>query len=169
MLVHEDYYPTTVLQGLINALHSDDASHEYGDSCVSLDCTPEQLLEYLDGDSLCFKCDQAHNGEFEKTEQFCLDHKIPYDRWSDRYCEWDAENVYYRPDMNGPMTTYADSRRNEIVCGETVRQAMAKVDAFIENYNASDRVRQKLTDAQRLLHDACPTLPEALPKFEIVA
>lgn len=165
----------SAIPGLIFALHQDGASHDYGESVISLTCTPDELLEeYLEGETLCFRCDQATNGEFQETEQFCLNHDISYDRWSDHYCEFDAENAYYRPGMDGPRMTLADSDGNEIVDGDTVRRAMAMIDKLAANglwgWEDEDGTTPEdvFSEAHRLLHDACPTLPDPLPKFQII-
>lgn len=148
---------TTVIQGLIGALHSDGASHEYGEAEIRSDYTEKGLFEYLDGDVLHFKNDQACNGEFEETEEFCIEHGIPFDRQSHHYDEYDAENVYWRPSMNSPTIRYADASGNEIVCGDTVRQAIEKLEGGL------------LMVGMNLLHEACPELPPKLEKFEIIA
>lgn len=167
---------TTVLQGLISALADDFASHDYGD--VPIDCRDgeDELMGYIDsvGDRpeyLHFKCDQARNGEFENTEEFCLNNNIAFDRWSDHYCEYDAENVYFRPGMERAVVTYADANANEIVDGATVRKAMEVLDEIIKGRGlnlsvASDSPTER--DVSRLLHDACPDLPPILEKINIV-
>lgn len=167
---------TTILQGLISALNDDGASHEYGDSRISADCSEEELLcgGYINADGvLIFRNSDARGGEFEETEAFCIEHGIPFDRWSDHYCEYDAENAYFRPNettvadtaIPSPVTTYADSDGHEIVSGATVREAMAKLDAF-----AADRSQdwQRLQNGLKLLHEVCPELPASLPKFKIL-
>ncbi len=155
----------TVLNGLIAVLGMDYASHEYGDAPISYPCTEAELLEtYLDDGFLVFKNDQAVNGEFQETEQFCMDHDIPFDRCSDHYCEYDAENVHWRPGMNSPMIRYADSHGSEIVDGATVREALSKLTSFSYDHRTA-----LVTEAEKLLQAACPELPPEFEKFEIVA
>lgn len=160
---------TTILQGLVGALSADGASHEYGDRPIdsNFDASLE-LAGYTDEGLLHLKQDQAVNGEFSDTEEFCIEHDIPFDRWSDHYCECDAENVYWRPGMNSVVFRYSDAQGNEIVCGDTVRQVMAEFEACktrIPGTMKPDRFEAGL----KLLHDACPELPPDLEKFEIVA
>lgn len=175
---------TTVLQGLLGALHDDSASHEYGEAVIPAACVVLDL--YLEKGILVFKNAEACNGEFEATEEFCVEHDIPFNRWSDCCWPYNGENVYWRPGMSRPVTTLADSSGDEIVCGKTVREALAKLDHFLSSENAFGRqitealgrsssltvkpeVGKLIEEATRLLHDACPKLPDDLPKFEMIA
>ncbi len=166
--------PATILQGLVSVLEEDNASREYGDTTIPEGCSEANLLNwYLDEGVLVFKNAEARNGEFEHTEEFCVQHDIPFGRWSDHYCEYDAEKVHFRPGMNAPVTTYADSNGKEVVCGDTVRQAIEKLDKFEQVAGKATAFQvedfKNLVSAIRILHDACPDLPDPLPKFEMVA
>lgn len=162
---------TTILDGLIGALNRDGASHDFGDIAIDPNCTDwDKLTEYLDDKFLLnLKCDQIRNGEFEETEQFCIDNGISFDRWSDHYCEYDAENVHFRPGMSSPVMTLADIAGREIVDGGHVRKGMDLINEFKANYNASDKASDwaKLDKGLRYLKDVCPELPPKLEKFEI--
>lgn len=162
---------TTVLQGLIGALHQDGASHEYGEPAIADPCTVECLLAYLDKNDnvLRFQNDQACNGEFEATEEFCQENGISFDRRSDHYCENDAENAYWRPGMNSTKIRYADASGNEIICGETVRKALKKLESFREASPGDPNKGNRVDAALRLLHEACPPLPPNLEPFRIIA
>ena len=161
---------TTILQGLIDALHLDGASHEYGDRAIDADFTGDfGLAGYLnDGGLLHLKQDQAVNGEFPETEQFCIEHGIAFDRNSDHYCEYNGENVHWRPGMNSVIVTYADSSGKEIVGGDTVRQAMKELTDSIAPGSTEAHI-DHIAVALRLLNDVCPELPPELEKFKIVA
>ncbi len=153
----------TILRGLIGALNDDGGSFEFGGPPISSDCTAENLPLSLDDESLLnLKNDQARNGEFEETEAFCFRNGIMYNRWSDHYCEYDAENAYWRPGMEGPMVIYADSDGYEIVSGDVVRQALETLE------NPRRSLLIKIQSAARQLKIACPELPPKLEKFEIV-
>ena len=155
---------TTILQGLIGALHDDGASHQYGDVVIPCDCKKD-LGNYLseDGAWLNLKHDQACNGEFDETERFCLEHGIPFNRWSDHYCEYDGENVYWRPGMKTLLITYASSGGNEIIEAAKVREALAKLDAIVNH--AQERIN--LSKGIQLLREVCPELPPELEVFNI--
>lgn len=160
---------TTILQGLIDALSSDGASHEYGDACIEVNCPEKDLGKYLstDGKLLHLKNAEAANGEFAETEQFCIDHGIPFDRNSDHFCEYDGENVRWRPGMNAPQVTYADANGHEIVDGETVRAAMEQLDLVLTLDKRVPATWAMVEQARSFLHDACPELPPELEVFNL--
>ena len=168
----------TVRRGLIEALSSDGASHEYGDCVIEANCTEEEFLEYLrpfepGGGVLRFRNAEAVNGEFSETEAFCIEYGIPFDRNSDHYCEYDGETVYWRPGMGRPTVVYADSSGNERVDGATVRKAMELLDKFEQVAGKvtvfQTRDWERLVIGIGLLHDVCPELPSNLEPFKIVA
>jgi len=135
---------------LVGCLSDDGASQEYGDKAIDSDCSETELMEYLKEGVLEFCNDQAHNGEFERTEDFCVEHDIAFHRWSDHCCEYDAEIADFRPGMNSCVVRYSDSNANEIVCGKTVRQAMTVLKLG------------EVDEALQILAAACPAGPEAL-------
>jgi len=163
---------TTILQGLIGALHEDGASHAYGDTAIEPNCTDwDGLAKYLDDESLLhLKNDQAVNGEFPETEAFCVEHDIEFDRNSDHYCEYDAESAYWRPGQEGVIVMYTDANGREIIAGDTVRQALAKITEFETNAIEHNQ-KPKWEDlflGIRLLNDACPEQADKMETFEII-
>lgn len=158
---------TTVLQGLVSALHEDGGSHEDGDVVISADCEPPTLYTYLEGGLLNLKNDQAYNGEFQETEEFCVEHNIPFDRWSDHYCEYDAEHAYWRPGMKSPFIIPVDSHGNQLICGDTVRKALKELNDSSAP-GSVDAHLEHVANALRLLREACPDLPPRLETFKIV-
>ena len=166
----------TVLNCLISMINGAEVSHDWDEAVAQIPVNEQdegdaELLQYLDESGcLRFRCTRTENGEFEALEEFLVAHDIPYDRWHERYADLDSESVSFRPGMNAPTLLFVDARGDEIIDGETVREAIEKLDSFIKNYGTADRAQdwEALTDAQRLLHDACPEIPEKLEKFEIV-
>lgn len=57
-----------------------------------------QSTEFLHA-SAQFGDEVARWGEFEELQDFCQEHKIPYDRWAEAYTDGPL-NAYYRPNMN---------------------------------------------------------------------
>ena len=163
--------PDKNISGLIEALVADDASHEYGDVGISKDCTRTELLElYLNEGILHFKDDEAPIGEFLHTETFCMEHGIAWDRNSDHYCEYDAENVYWRPGKNSSLVfRYANSNGHEIIAAAPVREALALLNDA-EGPSTRNPVSQALIErAIVLLNETCPELPPKLENFEIIS
>lgn len=163
---------TTILQGLVESLNADGASHEYGDAEIDSNCTDwDNLALYLDSESLLnLKQDQAVMGEFPATEQFCIDNGIAFDRDSDHYCEYDAEMVHWRPGMDDVETKFVNSSGRENVDGETVRLALAKIVSYQQTCTHVDGERDEklLEAAEKLLKNICPELPPDLEPFGII-
>lgn len=163
-----------LIDGLVEALWRDEASHAYGEPPIPRETKWDGLHQYLQDRSpfqgvLCFQNDRADNGEFELTENFCLRNNIPFNRQSDHFNEHDAENVHFRPGMNSPTITYADAHGNEIVDGDTVREAMGALDAAIEKWVSPNTDGLGVAkQVSQLLHCACPDKADELPKFEVV-
>ena len=55
-----------------------------------------------------FKDVEARYGMFEDLEDILMELEVPFDRWSDAYCEYDSEQVYYRPDIDKAKLFYAN-------------------------------------------------------------
>ena len=62
-----------------------------------------------------FKDIDARYGRFEELEELLMELKVPFDRWSDAYCGDDAEQVYYRPELNETKVFYTNGRGEFIV------------------------------------------------------
>lgn len=180
---------TTIFQGLIEALNTDGASHEYGDAPIDFKWIRiglaagselRGLEKYLseNGSVLCLKHDQAVNGEFSETEQFCTEHNIPFNRWSDHYGEYSAENVYWRPGMKTPLFTCSNSAGHEVVDGAEVREAIEKLEPPVDQTlvaQAREGIQllrewdARVREGIQLLRDICPELPPELEIFNITA
>lgn len=171
----------SVLNVLVSMINDAKVSHEYGDATavISVDCLENEksLFFYSDesGQWLQFRDDQAVNGEFADLEDFLIENRISFDRRSSHYCEYDAENVYFRRSRIGLdtlETTHVDSNGNEVICGETVRQALEKLDKYEQVAGKATAFQvedwENFAAGLRLLREACPEIPGPLPKFEIV-
>jgi len=151
----------TDLEGLIEALHSDGASHDYGDAVIRWEDfrdSPDCIRFYLNDGLLNLKDDQASYGRFDHTESFCIENNIPFDRWSDNYCEYPAETASWRPGMESAIVLL------EAIDSYKVREALSKLQSF-----SHDHLCSYVTEATRLLQEACPPEAPKLEKFEIVA
>jgi len=146
---------------LIDCLIEDGASHEYGNVQVSPTCTLDELLEkYTENEVLVFKNSLAVWGEFENTEKFCKKYEMPYDRWSDHYCEYSAEMVYFRPDIC--LSIVIDS--DECKIGE-IRKDLIEGLSFDCSHVID---REKIMSALAKMTAICPELPQKLERFKIV-
>jgi hypothetical protein len=127
--------PRTVLQKLIRAIVDEGASLEsYGGP----DADAEDLRKaFQEGAIVHLYADQARYGMFAVLERFLVDHRIPFDRFSEAFCEYNAEVVRYRGGKEA-IVLPADQNGNVLLNREEVAavledaslEAPAKVDAI---------------------------------------
>lgn len=89
--------------------------------------------------------DQARNGQFDSLETFLVKHRIHFDRYSEAFCEYNAEVVRYRggneavvmpADQNGNVLL--DREEVAAVLEDTSLKAQAKVKAIRRLVNPPD-------------------------------
>ena len=99
-----DYYPAeihiggpvprTALDELVKQIVDAGASLEgYGERTVTDKSIREALRE---GHIINLFDERACYGRFDKLEEFLVRNQIHFNRHSEAYCEYDAENVYFR-------------------------------------------------------------------------
>ena len=86
--------PRTVLDELVKQIVAAGASLEgYGERTV----TDKSVREALREDHIVdLFDDRACCGRFDELEDFLIRHQIHFNRHCEAYCEYDAENVYFR-------------------------------------------------------------------------
>jgi len=70
------------------------------------------------------------NGEFQETEEFCIENGISFDRESSAYDEWSAEVASFRSGMKCAVVRDVDSYGTPMVDGSKVREAIDELDSF---------------------------------------
>ena len=99
--------PRDILDELVDEIVSTEASLDgYADSAVTDESARKALQE---GEIIDLYDDQARYGRFTELEGFLVKHGIHFDFHSDAYCEYDAENNYYR---GGQKTINLPSNQN---------------------------------------------------------
>ena len=86
--------PRTLLNKLLRAIVDEGVSLEsYGGP----DADAEALRKaFQEGSIVHLYADQARYGMFAVLEQLLVDHQVPFDRFSEAFCEYNAEVVRYR-------------------------------------------------------------------------
>ncbi len=143
------------LPRLLEAIRAASVSHEWGDACFE-PTSAEDLMNAI-RDSHLFLCDdQTRYGEFPELETTCRKLGLSYTRWSEGYCQCDAEVVDWRPGMTKPLArTGSNSNNATFVPTDEVCKALRQLE--------SNHVRR----ARQLLRTLCPDIPP-LPSFKIV-
>ena len=113
--------PRAVLAKLIAAALAEDASlRDYGEAPA----TKESLKDaFREGQIVSLYDDQARYGHFPDLEDFLVKHGIHFDRHGDSFCEFNAENVYYR---GGPKTLVmlADESGNPLASCQEIQKVL---------------------------------------------
>lgn len=159
--------PTTVLEGLVGCLHDDGASHEFGEPPIPEDKGVSVLLGYANTNGHLHFCNaEACNGEFEQTEEFCVEHNIPFTRKSNCNGVYDAETAYFRQGMKQPRVEVCDVDGREIVCVEDVREVRKGIEKWLSGKDMKEFAHD-LEIAVARLRKLCPDPVPELDKFEI--
>ncbi|MEK5183421.1 hypothetical protein [Paenibacillus sp. FSL P4-0288] len=81
-----------------------------------------------DPDIVVFTEDGAENGQFDEMEEFFVQHQIPFNRFSDSFCEIQPEYRKYRPSKHGielvDVTVIEDHANNSYVLCSDLRDAL---------------------------------------------
>ena len=99
-----DYYPAEIrIGGPIPQIILTELIRAIVDEAVSLDgyggpdVTEEALWQaFHQGAIVALYADQARYGQFDSLEAFLVKHRIHFDRYSEAFCEFSAEAVFYR-------------------------------------------------------------------------
>ena len=168
--------PGNLLEGLIDAIAED---CPLGDSrpCSSREGNRHRqevafVSKNLEDGVLQFTNEDAENGEFSHTEDFCVKHGIAFDRQCGYWHEFNAEDVTFRPaddDSAVPLVILRDFQGSEIVCGDTVRKGIDELENWLIRQGALAPVTGDnfMTKAHTFFREACPIFAEDLPKFEV--
>jgi hypothetical protein len=143
------------LPELLEAIRTASVSHEWGDACFEPTSTEDLVKAIRDGH--LFLCDdETLYGEFPELEAACRKLRLPYTRWSEGYCEYDAEIVEWRRGMKKPLIRVGSNSNNAtFVSTEEVRKALQQLES------------NHIGRARRTLRALCPDIPK-LPPFKIV-
>jgi hypothetical protein len=140
---------------LLEAIRTASVSHEWGDACFEPTSAEDLVSAIRDGH--LFLCDdQTRYGEFPELEAACRKLRLPYTRWSEGYCECNAEIVDWRRGMKKPLIlTGSNSGDATFVPTDEVRKALRQLES-----NHIGRARE-------LLRRLCADVPVP-PAFKIV-
>lgn len=127
----------------------------------------QDLIEALDESGHIVLCDdQAPNGMFDCLEDALTELGISWERWSDSYCEYDAEIVWWHPGMDGQDGIICNADGNEVVLAEPVKEAYALLRHCFSDRPGSGNPEMR-DDAMKKLASVVTNVP-TLPPLEFV-
>lgn len=141
----------SLIEGLIGAICGDGASLGWGEAPFE----PKDEKELLEGFTsfLILKDEEARYGQFDEIEGFCRENGIAYDRHSDGYCEYDPENVSFRPGMDEPVVETTDRQGHVLVNGDDLA-------SLINDFETNEWARDEMIAQLKTL------LPKGVPALE---
>ena len=134
--------PRALLDELIGVIVADGASLEdYGSPCA----TEESLREaFREGAVVSLYDAEASFGQFDALEAFLVKHRIPFDRYSDAFYEYNAEAVFYRG-RGEPIIMPTDQEGRIMVHAEVIAKILD--DGSLDAPRKLDAVRRLIAPA----------------------
>ncbi len=127
----------------------------------------QDLIDALNESGHIVLCDaQACNGMFDCLEDALTELGIAWERWSDSYCEYDAEIVWWQPGMDGQDSIICDADGNEVVLAGPVKEAYALLRHCFSDRPGSSNSEMR-DDAMKQLASVVKEVP-TLPPLEFV-
>ena len=108
----------------------------------------QRLTEVLDENGYLYLADsEARFGMFEELEAFCVKHGISFDRHSDAFAEYDAENVSYRPGMKEPDISHATQSGDTLLRAEEVQKVLDLLGTYTTGNESKARLEEGIGQA----------------------
>lgn len=158
----------TCLEALLAAINNESVSRDYGGKDEN-PANEQELLELIVDGHLCFKHEEIRNGEFEQLESDCRRLGLSFDRHSEAYCEYDAQDNWWRPGMEVPGEAITDVSGHPVVLWRDAKKILDAAEAPLPDSPGLLGANDRLMKLQLMLKVLCAECeaPE-LPKFEIV-
>ena len=138
---------------------------EYGGtSFASRDEAKQHILDCIGNkEVLVFQDDQARYGLFPELEDFLQINKIDYDKHSDGYTEFDANNVYQR---DGRLYTFGSNQSEQDLIGIKAIQKLVCIPAVLDSDGRFDGI-QTYENLRAGLKKLAPRIPDLQPLLAI--
>ena len=96
--------------------------------------SPDQRTE---GEELRLFAHEVAWGRFEELEAWCVEHAIPFARWSGAYGgEWGAERVVFTG--SGEPISYAADEDDRVVIHRDTAERLGSIEAILAHFDAAD-------------------------------
>ena len=96
--------------------------------------TPDQRTE---GETLRLVAHEVAWGRFEELEAWCVEHRVPFARWSGAYGgQWGAERVVFTG--VGEPYSYAADEDDRVVIHRDTAERLGSIDAIRSHFDAAD-------------------------------
>ena len=103
------------------------------------DGEPFQPADHRPGESLSLYAHEVAWGRFEKLEEWCTAHGVPFARWSGAYGgNWGAERVVFTG--SGDPTSFAADEDDHVMIGRETAEQLGSTAAIRAHFDAADFV-----------------------------
>ena len=155
--------PTDKVEALMDAINAEGINlhPDWADKPFSAECK-QKLMDALNDSGHIVLCDdQARNGMFDCLEDALTELGISWERWSDSYCEYDAEIVWWHPGMDAQDGIICIADGNEVVLAEPVKEAYALLRHCFSDRpgNSNSEMRDDAMKKLASVVTEVPTLP----------
>lgn len=128
-----------VIGGTISALEYAELAEIIKDEGLSIEWDGEQFQpdHRTDGEPLNLYGHEVAWGRFETLEEWCVEKKLPFSRWSGAYPgQWGAERVVFIGDSS-PIA-YAVDEDDHAVIGRQTIETLGSIEAIFAYFDAAD-------------------------------
>ena len=120
----------TAYAELADVIAAEDLSTEWGGD-------PFQPDQRIEGEPLRLVAHEVAWGRFEELEAWCVEHRIPFARWSGAYGgEWGAERVVFTGD--GEPKSYAADENDRVMIDRDTAKQLASIEAIRAHFDAAE-------------------------------
>ena len=111
------------------------------------DGEPFQPDQRTDGEALRLFAHEVAWGRFEELESWCLQHRLPFARWSGAYGgQWGAERVVFTGE--GEPVSYAVDEDDRVMIDRDTAQRLGSMEAILAHFDAANVVIAPLVVAE---------------------
>lgn len=103
------------------------------------DGEPFESDQRTEGEPLCLFAHEVAWGRFEQLEAWCVEHGMPFARWSGAYGgQWGAERVVFTG--VGEPTSYAADEEDRIMVHRDTVERLGSMETVLAHFEAADFV-----------------------------
>lgn len=122
--------PRSLLPDLAALVQAEGLSTEW-------DGEPFTLSMFREGEPLELMAHEVAWGRFEHLETWCVEHGLPFARWSGAYCgQWGAERVVFTG--AGEVRSYAADEDDYLLIGRCTVERLDSYEAILAHFAAGD-------------------------------
>lgn len=122
--------PASAYAELADAIASEGLSTEWAGEPFTSD-------QHTEGEPLRLFAHEVAWGRFEELEAWCVEHRLPFARWSGAYSgEWGADRVVFTGE--GEPISYSADEDDRVVIHRDTIERLGSLEAVLAHFDAAD-------------------------------